>query len=112
VKKYTQGINFENNSAIIAAASNKSLDALVDILNNYPEAMVEVQGHTDNVGDASANKQLSQDRAAAVVNYLTGKGVNGARLKAVGYGQEMPIADNSTKAGKTKNRRVDFVLTY
>ncbi len=112
VKKYTQGINFENNSAIIAAASNKSLDALVDILNNYPEAMVEVQGHTDNVGDASANKQLSQDRAAAVVKYLTGKGVNGARLKAVGYGQEMPIADNSTKAGKTKNRRVDFVLTY
>jgi OOP family OmpA-OmpF porin len=55
---------------------------------------------------------LSQDRAAAVVNYLSGKGVNSARLKAVGYGQEMPIADNSTKAGKTKNRRVDFVLTY
>jgi outer membrane protein OmpA-like peptidoglycan-associated protein len=107
-----KGIYFDNNKATIRSNSFKNLDILVDILNEYPEALVEIQGHTDDVGDDAANKTLSQDRASAVAEYLKGKGVDAARLTAKGYGEEMPIADNKTKSGRDKNRRVDFVLTY
>ena len=67
-----------------------------------------VQGHTDAVGDAAANKKLSQERAQSVVDYLVSKGVDPAQLQAVGYGQEKPVADNSTKEGQFKNRRIEF----
>ena len=107
-----KGINFETNKAVLLGTSFKNLNTLADILNEYPEALVEIQGHTDNEGDAVANKQLSQERAAAVTLYLQGKGIDAARLTAKGYGQEMPIADNKTKSGRDKNRRVDFVLNY
>ena len=107
-----KGINFENGKAVITASSFKSLDDLATLLNSYPGASVEIQGHTDNNGAADANKTLSQDRANAVKRYLAAGGVAEARMTAVGYGQEMPIADNATPAGKAKNRRVDFKLSY
>ncbi len=107
-----KGINFENGKAVITASSFKSLDDLATLLNTYPGASVEIQGHTDNNGAAEANKTLSQDRANAVKRYLSAGGVAEARMTAVGYGQEMPIADNATPAGKAKNRRVDFKLSY
>ena len=107
-----KGINFENGKAVITASSFKSLDDLATLLNSYPGASVEIQGHTDNNGAADANKTLSQDRANAVKRYLSAGGVAEARMTAVGYGQEMPIADNATPAGKAKNRRVDFKLSY
>ena len=107
-----KGINFENGKAVITASSFKSLDDLATLLNTYPGASVEIQGHTDNNGTPEANKTLSQDRANAVKRYLSAGGVAEARMTAVGYGQEMPIADNATPAGKAKNRRVDFKLSY
>lgn len=107
-----KGINFDTNKATLLSSSFKNLNTLADILNEYPEALVEIQGHTDDVGDAQTNKKLSQERADAVSEYLKGKGFDEARLTAKGYGQEMPIADNKTKSGRDKNRRVDFVLTY
>ncbi len=107
-----KGINFENGKAVITASSFKSLDDLATLLNTYPGASVEIQGHTDNNGAAEANKTLSQDRANAVKRYLSAGGVAEARMTAVGYGQEVPIADNATPAGKAKNRRVDFKLSY
>lgn len=107
-----KGINFENGKAVITASSFKSLDDLATLLNTYPGASVEIQGHTDNNGTPEANKTLSQDRANAVKRYLAAGGVAEARMTAVGYGQEMPIADNATPAGKAKNRRVDFKLSY
>ncbi len=67
-----------------------------------------VQGHTDAVGNAEANKALSQERAQAVVDYLVSKGVDPAQLQAVGYGQEKPVAENSTKEGQFKNHRIEF----
>jgi outer membrane protein OmpA-like peptidoglycan-associated protein len=88
------------------------LDDLVTLLNSYPGASVEIQGHTDNNGTPESNKTLSQDRANAVKRYLSAGGVSEARMTAVGYGQELPLADNKTEAGKTKNRRVDFKLVY
>lgn len=107
-----RGINFETNSDKILASSNSALDTLVKLLNDYPEAQVAIEGHTDNSGDPTANVELSQKRADAVRAYLISKGVDPARLTATGYGDTKPIADNKTKAGKAKNRRVDFKLTY
>jgi outer membrane protein OmpA-like peptidoglycan-associated protein len=107
-----KGINFETGKAVITAGSFKSLDDLVTLLNSYPGASVEIQGHTDNNGTPESNKALSQDRANAVKRYLSAGGVSEARMTAVGYGQELPLADNKTEAGKTKNRRVDFKLVY
>ncbi len=107
-----KGINFENNKATIRSNSYKNLDILVDILNEYPEAIAEIQGHTDNVGDDAANKQLSQERADAVAEYIKGKGVDASRLISKGYGSESPIADNKTSSGRDKNRRVEFILNY
>ncbi|MCX6176498.1 MAG: DUF6089 family protein [Bacteroidetes bacterium] len=107
-----KGINFETGKAVITAGSFKSLDDLVTLLNSYPGASVEIQGHTDNNGTPESNKTLSQDRANSVRRYLSAGGVSEARMTAIGYGQEMPLADNKTEAGKTKNRRVDFKLMY
>jgi outer membrane protein OmpA-like peptidoglycan-associated protein len=111
-KLAANGINFETGNAKILAASNKNLDQLVDIMNEFPEVSAEIEGHTDNQGDAEANKKLSQERADAVKAYLTGKGINSERLKSIGYGQEIPVADNKTDAGRKKNRRVEFKLNY
>jgi outer membrane protein OmpA-like peptidoglycan-associated protein len=107
-----KGINFETGKAVITAGSFKSLDDLVTLLNSYPGASVEIQGHTDNNGTPESNKTLSQERANSVKRYLSAGGVSEARMTAIGYGQEMPLADNKTEAGKTKNRRVDFKLVY
>ncbi len=113
-----KGINFETNSDVIKAESFDDLDNLVKLLNQYAEAKVEVQGHTDNSGDKDVakrkikNQDLSQRRAESVKKYLESHGVSPERLTAVGYGEEQPIADNNSAAGKTKNRRVDFKLKY
>lgn len=97
-----------------AIQGNKSfavLDAVASALKLHPEIfLVEIGGHTDNVGVAADNKALSQKRADAVLKYLTGKGLQATRLVAKGYGSEKPIADNKTKAGQQKNRRVEFVI--
>lgn len=113
-----KGINFETNSDVIKAESFDDLDKLVVLLNTYAEAKVEIQGHTDNTGDKDVTKRkaknldLSQRRADSVKKYLESNGVAGERLTSIGYGEEKPIADNKTKAGQAKNRRVDFKLTY
>ncbi|MGH7329865.1 MAG: OmpA family protein, partial [Polyangiaceae bacterium] len=69
---------------------------------------VRVEGHTDNVGKPAFNKTLSKNRAQSVVTWLTKHGIDKTRLYAVGFGQEKPIADNSTADGKAENRRVEF----
>ena len=71
---------------------------------------IEVEGHTDNVGNDAYNKGLSQRRAEAVVAYLVSKGVDAGRLQAKGFGEEAPIADNKTKVGRATNRRVVFTI--
>ena len=74
--------------------------------------LVEVQGHTDNVGKYDYNVDLSERRAQAVRTYLINQGVPAERLTAHGYGPDKPIADNKTKAGRAKNRRVEFNITF
>jgi OOP family OmpA-OmpF porin len=81
------------------------------VLNTRKEIfLIEIAGHTDNVGPADQNRALSQKRAEAVVKYLVDKGVDKSRLIAKGYGPDKPIADNKDAKGKQKNRRVEFVI--
>lgn len=102
-------INFDTGKATIKPDSQAIVDQIVTLLKDNKDLKLAVEGHTDNVGDAKANKTLSEARAKAVVAALTGKGIAASRLKSAGYGQEKPIADNSTDDGRAKNRRVELV---
>lgn len=112
LEKAMQGIEFESGKATIKSKSYALLDQIAQTFIENDNYIIEVQGHTDATGKAEANKKLSQQRADAVMLYLARKGVADTRMTAVGYGQEMPIADNTTKAGRQKNRRVEFKITF
>ena len=112
LNKAMSGIEFENNQATIKPSSYQILDQVAQIFIDNPSYLVEVQGHTDNVGKADYNMNLSERRAQAVRTYLVNKGVPASRLTARGYGMTKPIADNSTAAGRAKNRRVEFNITF
>jgi OmpA-OmpF porin, OOP family len=115
VKRITQiasKIFFETNSDKLKVASLVQLDDLVDILNKYPQANIEIEGHTDDVGSDEYNQQLSQKRTESVKKYLTGKGIAETRLTATGFGETKPIADNKTSVGRAKNRRVELKTSY
>lgn len=103
-----KGVTFATNSARLTPASASILDEAAATLMQRSDVKTEVAGHTDNRGSPAANKALSQQRAEAVMRYLVSKGVNAANLSAVGYGQERPIADNATEAGRAANRRVEL----
>ena len=95
-------------SAQLNPLSHKLLDQLVGVAKECPEAKVTIAGHTDNQGAAAYNKKLSEDRAASVVGYLKQKGTAAARLSAVGYGFDKPVASNASPDGMQKNRRIEF----
>ncbi len=107
-----KGINFQSGSTVLTKASYKTLDDIVALLTKVADVSLEIQGHTDNVGDPEMNKNLSQGRAQSVVDYMIRKGISVSRLRAIGFGDEKPIADNKTKKGKAKNRRVELVPFY
>lgn len=86
------------------------LDQVALALEECPESNVEVAGYTDSSGSEAGNQRLSEQRAQAAVDYLVGKGVDRARLTAVGYGQAEPIADNGTPEGRAANRRLEFKI--
>jgi outer membrane protein OmpA-like peptidoglycan-associated protein len=103
------GINFDTGKAVLKPGSYDKLDVVYEFLSHKKSAKVEISGHTDNVGKPKANKTLSQKRAEACRNYLTGKGIEGARITAVGYGDEKPVAPNDTPENREKNRRIEVV---
>lgn len=104
-------IPFEFGKARLLKAAEFVLDDVVDVLLQHPElAKIRVEGHTDNTGEEAANITLSDQRAAAVVEYLVGRGVPAARLEARGFGLSKPVAPNDTEEGRAKNRRVEFVI--
>lgn len=106
-----QQIQFAVDSATILPQSNGLLTEIADALVKNPRIKrVEVQGHTDNTGTAEHNKQLSEDRANAVVAWLGGHGVASDRLMARGYGQAKPLVPNVTAGNRAKNRRVQFII--
>ena len=104
-------VYFKTNKAVIQKRSFKLLRNVAVVIAAHPEIkQVTVEGHTDDQGDDAYNKDLSQRRAQAVVDMLIANGVDAATLTAIGYGEERPIADNTSKKGRAKNRRVEFKL--
>ncbi|MDD3458405.1 MAG: OmpA family protein, partial [Weeksellaceae bacterium] len=101
-------IYFKTASADLVEASKQSLDVIALYMNSTT-GNYEIQGHTDDVGNDANNMRLSQRRAQSVFDYLVSKGVDGSRLKAVGYGESQPKYDNKTADGRAQNRRIEIV---
>ncbi len=105
------GVYFDTAKYNINAASQTTLDKLANVLREYPDTNVLVVGHTDSVGADAMNMTLSKNRAMAVTNYLVqNKGLSSGRFTTNWYGEEAPIADNSTAEGRAKNRRVNLAI--
>ena len=103
-----QQVRFANGKANVQRFSFPLLVEVAQVLNDYPNMQVSVEGHTDDTGGERANLRLSQQRADAVRDFLVRKGIAPTRLKAIGYGPSKPIASNKTAKGKAKNRRTEF----
>ena len=111
-QKALQGIQFETAKWIIKPVSFKILDDVAKVLSENTSYLVEIQGHTDNVGKKVANQTLSENRAKAVREYLIKKGIAETRMTSNGYGDTKPVLPNTTAANKAKNRRVEFVVSF
>ncbi len=107
---YARTILFDTGKSSIKAASTAVMVDIIQILNEYPNAKFTVEGHTDSVGSGSLNQKLSDSRANSVRDFLIDKGIGAARLTAIGYGEDKPIATNNTRAGRKENRRVEINL--
>lgn len=104
----TGAIYFETEVARLKTEANPTLNKIFNLMEEFPTLQLEVGAHTDSTGSAEYNQQLSNARAAAVIEYLAAQGIDAARLIGVGYGSEMPIGDNETEEGRKLNRRVEF----
>ncbi|MCO5240990.1 MAG: OmpA family protein [Chitinophagaceae bacterium] len=108
-----KNVFFATGSSKLLQKSFKSLNEVAKILNEDPNLKLDVEGHTDNTGKPDKNQILSEQRAQSVVDYLTTKaGIDPSRLVSAGFGQDQPVADNKTVAGRAQNRRVDLKLHY
>jgi OOP family OmpA-OmpF porin len=110
--KKAEGVQFENGKATIVKKSFPALDNVVKILKENPTYKLDINGHTDNVGDAGRNVTLSKDRAASVKAYLLSKGIDPSRIESNGYGDSQPKASNADAKGRAINRRVEFIIKF
>ena len=88
-----------------------TLDSVALVLRKFDKTLIDVDGHTDSVGNAGYNQDLSERRANSVANYLASRGVDPRRMSAVGYGLERPIASNASEIGRAQNRRVEIAIS-
>jgi len=109
--KMPSGLTFDFNSATVKPEFRPTLDQVAQTLNAYPSTFIDVSGHTDSVGTDAVNQRLSEQRAAAVADYLNYQGINRARVATRGYGKQFPIASNDTDSGRSENRRVEIKLS-
>lgn len=109
-KVVLNNIFFETGKAILSPQSRLELEKAVSLMKTNPTMVIEVGGHTDNVGDDASNMKLSHDRAKAVRDYLVNAGIASVRVQAKGYGESNPIASNDTDEGRQSNRRTEFVI--
>ena len=103
-------VYFDQSSYVLRPESYPQLDKLVRTLQTTPDLVIEIAGHTDNVGDRRLNQALSENRAKIITTYLTHHGVATKRLHHNGYGSNRPAAPNDSEDNKRKNRRVEFVV--
>jgi outer membrane protein OmpA-like peptidoglycan-associated protein len=104
-------ITFRTDSADLNAQFYKVLDGVALVGKKYDKTIIEVAGHTDSVGEAAYNKQLSQRRAGAVAQYLGSRGISDQRIMTAAGGEEHPVASNTTEQGRAANRRVEVTLS-
>lgn len=107
---YAKTILFDSGKASFKQQTYPVLQAMVAILKEYPNSRFSIEGHTDSDGTDAYNQKLSEDRAAAVKNYLIESGIASDRLSSIGFGESKPIDTNKTKAGKANNRRTEVKL--
>lgn len=111
VVNLASSVLFDSGKAELKPASYSVMNEVVKLMQDYPENKILIEGHTDSYGSNAYNKKLSEKRAQAVSNLLVSKyAVDSKRLKAVGYGEEKPLADNKTAAGREQNRRVEIII--
>jgi outer membrane protein OmpA-like peptidoglycan-associated protein/Tol biopolymer transport system component/Tfp pilus assembly protein PilF len=105
-----RNVFFETGSAALRPESTAELDRLAGLLREMPGMKIQLNGHTDNVGDDASNQTLSENRAKAVYNYLVEKGIPAERLRFKGFGESQPVQTNDTAEGRAQNRRTEFVI--
>ena len=105
-----EGVTFDVGSYSLRPEFRATLDKVADNLKQYPNSLIDVYGHTDSTGSDAYNQTLSENRARTVANYLSMQGVSPARIRSQGYGETMPVADNTTDEGRRKNRRVEIKI--
>ena len=103
-------IFFETNDYSLLPSSQSELNILLELLEKNRNIVIEISGHTDNVGSQEYNLELSSKRANSVKTYLEEKGIEAMRLKSKGFGQTKPISVNQTEEGRAKNRRTEFKI--
>ncbi len=107
-----QRVYFETNSSVLGSDARSALGENAELLGHNEGLRVEVQGHADDRGTTEFNVALGQRRAASVVSFLNGQGVDGKRLLAVSYGEELPVASGVSESAWAANRRVEFRITW
>jgi outer membrane protein OmpA-like peptidoglycan-associated protein/tetratricopeptide (TPR) repeat protein len=109
-KAILRNIFFDTDKFVVKAESRIELNKLLKLLQDNPSLKIQISGHTDNLGSPEYNRVLSENRAKAVVGFLTGKGIDIGRLSAKGFGETQPIATNETEEGRAQNRRTEFLI--
>lgn len=105
-----EGVTFDVGSYTLRAEFRATLDNIAQSMNQYPDSLIDVYGHTDSTGSDAYNQTLSENRAQTVANYLGTRGVSASRFRSQGYGETMPVADNTTDEGRRRNRRVEIKI--
>ncbi len=104
-------VRFDTDKSTLTSAAKANLDKLIPVFNQYPDTNIQIYGYTDSTGSVEHNLTLSQQRAASVKSYLSGKGISVSRFTTSGLGIADPVATNDTAAGRSQNRRVEFAIT-
>jgi outer membrane protein OmpA-like peptidoglycan-associated protein len=103
-------VTFDTNSVVVRPGLYSELDRIARVMNQYPNTLIRVEGHTDSKGSNEYNMDLSNRRANSVRSLLVQRGIAGSRIEVVGFGETMPVASNNTEAGRQKNRRVEIKI--
>lgn len=107
---FDSGILFGFDSSTLSSQAKSNISSLAETLSKYEDTNVLIEGHTDNQGDEQYNQKLSERRAEAVSKELSRLGVKNVRMKQIGYGENQPVADNTTDDGRSQNRRVEVAI--
>ncbi|HEX2975538.1 MAG TPA: OmpA family protein [Bacteroidales bacterium] len=111
VVEFNSNVLFDIDKSNLTSESEGTLNKLVTVLDKYPDTDIELQGHTDNTGSDKYNQNLSEKRARSVSAYLKEKGISAKRITVKGFGETIPKYDNNTESGRSKNRRVEFLIS-